>query len=100
MFFNIHNSLYHIFTICQADNVFLLFENYLNHTEGVSTMNTTMNTRYIVYFPQSETYLFSSRTRVKSIEVAKKYSNSDVAKQAVKKSLWKNEEYTVLKYNA
>lgn len=44
-------------------------------------------------------YLFSARTRVKSIEVAKKFSNIKSAKQAVLKSLWSNEKYTILDYD-
>ena len=58
-----------------------------------------MNYKYIIYFPQTQMYLFSARTRVKSIEVAKKFSNIKSAKQAVSKSLWSNEKYTILDYD-
>ena len=34
-----------------------------------------MNNRYIIYFTEAQMYLFSARTRVRSIEVAKKYTN-------------------------
>ena len=58
-----------------------------------------MNYKYIIHFPQSQMYLWSARPRVKSIEVAKKFSNIKSAKQAVLKSLWSNEKYTILDYD-
>ena len=44
-------------------------------------------------------YLFSARTRVRSIEVAKKYTNINSAKKAVSKSLWNREKYEILNFD-
>ena len=54
-----------------------------------------MNNKYIIYFTEAQMYLFSARTRVKSIEVAKKYANVNSAKKAVSKSLWNREKYEI-----
>ena len=40
-----------------------------------------MNNKYIIYFTEAQMYLFSARTRVRSIEVAKKYTNVNSAKK-------------------
>ena len=58
-----------------------------------------MNNKYIVYFTEAQMYLFSARTRVKSIEVAKKYTNINSAKKAVSKSLWNREKYEILNFD-
>ena len=38
-----------------------------------------MNNKYIIYFTEAQMYLFSARTRVRSIEVAKKYANDIIS---------------------
>ena len=58
-----------------------------------------MNNKYIVYFTEAQMYLFSARTRVRSIEVAKKYTNINSAKKAVSKSLWNREKYEILNFD-
>ena len=58
-----------------------------------------MNNRYIIYFTEAQMYLFSARTRVKSIEVAKKYANVNSAKKAVSKELWNREKYEILNFD-
>ena len=58
-----------------------------------------MNNKYIIYFTEAQMYLFSARTRVKSIEVAKKYTNVNSAKKAVSKSLWNREKYEILNFD-
>ena len=58
-----------------------------------------MNNQYIIYFTEAQMYLFSARTRVRSIEVAKKYANVNSAKKAVSKSLWSKEKYEILDYD-
>ena len=58
-----------------------------------------MNNKYIIYFTEAQMYLFSARTRVKSIEVAKKYTNINSAKKAVSKSLWNREKYEILNFD-
>ena len=58
-----------------------------------------MNNRYIIYFTEAQMYLFSARTRVRSIEVAKKYTNINSAKKAVSKSLWNREKYEILNFD-
>lgn len=54
---------------------------------------------YIIYFPQSQMYLFSPRTRVKSIEIARKFAYMKSAKNAVLKSPWSDENYVILDYD-
>ena len=58
-----------------------------------------MNNKYIIYFTEAQMYLFSARTRVKSIKVAKKYTNVNSAKKAVSKSLWSKEKYIILDFD-
>ena len=58
-----------------------------------------MNNKYIIYFTEAQMYLFSARTRVRSIEVAKKYTNINSAKKAVSKSLWSKQKYKILDYD-
>ena len=58
-----------------------------------------MNNQYIIYFTEAQMYLFSARTRVRSIEVAKKYTNINSAKKAVSKSLWNREKYEILNFD-
>ena len=58
-----------------------------------------MNNKYIIYFTEAHMYLFSARTRVRSIEVAKKYTNINSAKKAVSKSLWNREKYEILNFD-
>ena len=58
-----------------------------------------MNNKYIIYFTEAHMYLFSARTRVRSIEVAKKYTNVNSAKKAVSKSLWNREKYEILNFD-
>ena len=58
-----------------------------------------MNNRYIIYFTEAQMYLFSARTRVRSIEIAKKYTNINSAKKAVSKSLWNREKYEILNFD-
>ena len=58
-----------------------------------------MNNKYIIYFTEAQMYLFSARTRVRSIEVAKKYANVNSAKKAVSKSLWNREKYEILDFD-
>ena len=40
-----------------------------------------MNNQYIICFTEAQMYLFSARTRVRSIEVAKKYTNVNSVKK-------------------
>ena len=58
-----------------------------------------MNNQYIIYFTEEQMYLFSARTRVRSIEVAKKYANVNSAKKAVSKSLWSKQKYEILDFD-
>ena len=58
-----------------------------------------MNNKYIIYFTEAQMYLFSARTRVRSIEVVKKYTNVNSAKKAVSKSLWSKEKYEILNFD-
>ena len=58
-----------------------------------------MNNKYIIYFTEAQMYLFSARTRVRSIEVTKKYTNINSAKKAVSKSLWNREKYEILNFD-
>ena len=58
-----------------------------------------MNNQYIFYFTEAQMYLFLARTRVRSIEVAKKYTNINSAKKAVSKSLWNREKYEILNFD-
>ena len=58
-----------------------------------------MNNKYIVYFTEAQMYLFSARTRIRSIEVAKKYTNVNSAKKAVSKSLWNRKKYEILNFD-
>ena len=58
-----------------------------------------MNNKYIIYFTEAQMYLFSARTRVRSIEIAKKYTNINSAKKAVSKSLWNREKYEILNFD-
>ena len=44
-------------------------------------------------------YLFSARARVRSIEVAKKYTNVNSAKKAVSKLLWSKQKYKILDFD-
>ena len=58
-----------------------------------------MNNQYIICFTEAQMYLFSARTRVRSIEVAKKYTNVNSAKKAVSKSLWSKQKYEILDFD-
>ena len=58
-----------------------------------------MNNRYIIYFTEAQMYLFSARTRVRSIEVAKKYTKVNSANKAVSKSLWAKQKYEILDFD-
>ena len=58
-----------------------------------------MNNKYIIYFTETQMYLFSARTRVRSIEVAKKYANVNSAKKALSKSLWSKQKYEILDFD-
>ena len=58
-----------------------------------------MNNQYIICFTEAQMYLFSARTRVRSIEVEKKYTNVNSAKKAVSKSLWSKEKYKILDFD-
>ena len=62
-------------------------------------MSGLVNNRYIIYFTEAQMYLFSARPRVRSIEVAKKYTNINSAKKAVSKSLWNREKYEILNFD-
>lgn len=55
-----------------------------------------MYSRYVVYFPDTELYLYTARTRVSSIDIAKKYNSIQAAKNAVAKSEWLHERYTII----
>ena len=58
-----------------------------------------MESRYIIYFPDDDTYLYTIRTKVKAKDIAKKYNSPQAAKQAVIKSEWKHDKYVILSYN-
>lgn len=58
-----------------------------------------MESKFIIYFPADDTYLYTLRTKVKAKDIAKKYSSPQAAKQAVTKSEWKHEKYVILPYD-